>query len=209
MDKSKASTISTDGGQSPESSHKRPRPERSRGPKRKAKKIERARQHHERWGLPWEEQDIQAPALSGSAASSVHEAMLKDKKDEAIPTQEDRVQHIEDALVKEIPVEMRKWVQMVNGKPRCLICKKDATAGHLHLIEHVKKIEEYCLRTQLAGEADTNRRFNGDLCTGVATKKKVKGFWGDALENLPFEAMRIHRKKRRVPLWKKRRAPSR
>ena len=111
--------------------------------------------------------------------------MLQDKKDEPLPTEEDRTQLIEDALVKEIPVEMKKWVQMVNGEPRCLICDKVATEGHLQSSDHVKRIEADAAGTLMGGKALTPRRFNGDKCTGVATKKRMYDFWGDALEILP------------------------
>ena len=62
-------------------------------------------------------------------------------------------------------------------------------------IEHVKRIEEDALGTTIAGEAQTTRRFNGDLCTGVPTKTLIYQFWGNAVENLVKWAMEIHREK--------------
>ena len=102
---------------------------------------------------------------------------------------------IEDALVKGIPVEMCRWVTIVNGEPYCHICKKCATEGHLKSIEHVKRIEEDALGTYIAGEAQTTRRFNGDLCKGVPTKTMIYEFWGNAVENMVKWAMEIHRAK--------------
>ena len=43
----------------------------------------------------------------------------------------------------------------------------------------------------MAGNAQSTRRFNGDMCTGIPAKARIKGFWGDALENLPKAAKEI------------------
>ena len=86
----------------------------------------------------------------------------------------DREQITEDALVKEIPVEM---CAMVNDEPQ----------GHLQSSEHVKRIEEEAIGTFMGGKAKTPR-FNGDKCTSCPTKKKMQDFWGDALEILPKAA---------------------
>ena len=102
---------------------------------------------------------------------------------------------IEDALVKDIPVEMCRWIKIVNGEPYCQICKKSATEGHVKSIEHVKRIEEDALGTTIAGHAQTTRRYNGDLCVGVLTKTLIYRFWGNAVENLVKWAMEIHRAK--------------
>ena len=56
-------------------------------------------------------------------------------------------------------------------------------------------MEEDAIGTLIGGKACSTRRFNGDMCTGVPTKKKMYQFWGDALENLPQAAMKIHREK--------------
>ena len=56
----------------------------------------------------------------------------------------------------------------------------------------MKRIEEDAIGTLIGGKACSARRFNGDMCTGVPTKKKIHDFWGDALENLPRAAMEIH-----------------
>ena len=39
------------------------------------------------------------------------------------------------------------------------------------------------------------RRFNGDRCVGVAAKRLLYNFWGNALDNLPRVAMGIHLQK--------------
>lgn len=90
---------------------------------------------------------------------------------------------------------MKRWIHEVEGVPRCIICKKTATAEHLMSIDHIKKIEEDAIGTLMGGSAGSTRRFNGDMCTGVPTKKKLQMFWGDALENLPQAAMDVHRRK--------------
>ena len=56
----------------------------------------------------------------------------------------------------------------------------------------MKRIEDDATGTLMGGRALTTRRFNGDQCTGVATKKKMYDFWGNALEILPKAAMEIH-----------------
>ena len=84
---------------------------------------------------------------------------------------------------------------MIDGEPRCIICDKQATEGHVVSSEHVKRIEEDAIGELMGGKAKTTRRFNGDLCTGVPTKKLMYDFWGDALENLVKVAMEIHQKK--------------
>ena len=83
----------------------------------------------------------------------------------------------------------------VDGEPRCLICKKNATEGHLKSSEHVKRIEEDAIGTLMGGKAKSTRRFNGDLCTGILTNKLMYDFWGEALTNLPRAAMEVHAQK--------------
>ena len=179
------------------------RPESERGPKRKERRLRRAQKYYEEQGLQWKEKEqlkqqaaeLALPGVKGSVASSMHDDILEQKHLEPVPEGDEKRKAIEDALVKEIPVEMNKWVQMVNGEPRCLVCKKVATAGHLASSEHLKKIEEDALGSYMAGNASSTRRFNGDMCTGVPTKKMLYEFWGDALENLPRAAKEIHIKK--------------
>ena len=114
---------------------------------------------------------------------------------EELPGRVEKLLAIEDALVKEIPVEMNHWVQMVNGEPRCFVCNKVATQGHLISSEHMKRMEEDAIGTFMAGKAQSTRRFNGDMCTGVPTKKKMYEFWGEALENLLSATKEKHLKK--------------
>ena len=87
------------------------------------------------------------------------------------------------------------WVQMVNDEPRCLVCNNVATEEHLKSSEHVKRIEGDAIGTLMGVKALSTRCLNGDMCTGVLTKKKMYDFWGDALENLPQVARHIHVKK--------------
>ena len=44
----------------------------------------------------------------------------------------------------------------------------------------------------MGGSALTTRRSNGDKCVGVATKRLLYDFWGEALENLPRAATLIN-----------------
>ena len=177
------------------------RPERERGPKRKAKKTRRAQEHYEKLGKVWKDKEqlkqeaaeLALPGMHGSVASSTYTAMLEDKHLEPLPNALERELAIANALVKEIPLEMSKWVRKNEiGEPRCFLCNKSATEGHLKSCEHLKRIEEDAIGTLMCGNAESARRFNGDLCTGVPTVKKMREFWGDALENLPNHAMAIH-----------------
>ena len=183
-----------------ESKGSRSRAERGRGPARRAKKLERAEQHHKVMGKKWKEKsqmkqeraEAALPGFVGSVAVSVYDKMMELKIKEDNLAGDEKRKAIEDALVKEIPLEMAKWVQNVDGEPRCLICGKAATVGHLESSEHVKRIEEDALGTIMCGDALTTRRFNGDKCVGVATKRLLYNFWGNALENLSRVAMGIH-----------------
>ena len=104
------------------------RPERQRGPARKAKKLRRAQLHRQAQGKEVfevgqqrEEATELATGLKGSVASSVHAHVLEQKKNEPAPEGDEQLKAIEDALVKEIPWEMGRWVQMVNdGEPLVL-----------------------------------------------------------------------------------------
>ena len=178
------------------------RPERERGPTRKERKLLRAQKHYESQGKVFkgkeqvkQQQAELALGVKGSAASSMHSDIMEQKHLEPVPDSDEKQKQIEDALVKEIPVEMNRWVKMKNNEPFCVICAKVATEGHLKSIEHLKKIEEDCIGTMMAGVAGSTRRFNGDMCTGVPTKMKMYKFWGDALENLPSAAKQVHIKK--------------
>ena len=181
------------------------RSEKGRGPNRELKRLERSKKHKESLGLQWKEPEERKvenaekmlPGFKGTAAVGMQDFFLRQKSKEEAPNWDDDSKRkvIEKDLVKEIPVDMCRWVQMVEGEPRCLLCQKQATEGHLVSSEHVRRIEEDAIGTLMGGKADTTRRFNGDLCKGVPTKKLIKDFWGDALENLPRVAMDIHRKK--------------
>ena len=160
------------------------RPERERGPNRNEKKLKRAQQFYKEQGLEWKEVGQQreeatelATGLKGSVASSVHAHILEQKKNEPAPEGDEQLKAIEDALVKVDEVEMGRWIHTVDGEPRCLICNKYATEGHLKSSDHVKRIEEDAIGTLIGGKACSTRRFNGDMCTGVPTKKKMYQFW--------------------------------
>ena len=57
---------------------------------------------------------------------------------------------------------------------------------------HLKRIEEDAIGTLMGGQAQSTRRFRGDMCRGVLIKKRMYEFWGDALEHLLFVANKIH-----------------
>ena len=93
------------------------RPERERGPKRRAKKLARAEQHKAERGLEWKdpEQQRQAAAematgVKGTLARGIHDNKLREKKEEPLPDVEEKQEIIEYQLCKEIPVDMKKWV---------------------------------------------------------------------------------------------------
>ena len=203
QDDPSASGDSMDTGTSSKKSQSRP--ECQRGPTRKERKRKRAQDHRAAQGGVWIpqaelEQQVAEAALPGSSmrgsiAVSSHSQMLEEKQQEPLPEGEEKKHLVEEALVKDIPVEMSRWVQMVDGEPRCLVCKKVATEGHLNSGEHLKRIEEDAIGTLMAGVATTTRRFNGDMCTGVPTKKKMYDFWGNSLENMVKVAKDIHAQK--------------
>ena len=186
-----------------ESKYSRSRAEKGRGPTRRARRLARAEEHYKVMGKEWKDKErlkqeraqLALPGIVGSVAVCVYDKMMELKKKEENLAGDEKRKAIEDALVKEIPVEMAKWVHNVDGEPRCVICGKAATVGHLESSEHVKRIEEDALGTIMCGDALTTRRFNGDKCVGVATKRLLYDYWGDALENLPTVARRIHLQK--------------
>ena len=180
------------------------RNEEGRGPARKDKRIARAKAHKtEVLGIEWKDKEAMRvenaekalPGCKGTIAVAIQSSLLDQAKEEKAPDDDEKRQIIEEALIKEIPVNQKRWIQMIDGEPRCIICDKQATEGHVVSSEHVKRIEEDCIGDLNGGKSKTTRRFNGDLCTGVPTKKKMYDFWGDALENLVKVAMEIHQKK--------------
>ena len=131
------------------------RPEKERGPNRKQRKMKRAQEHYNKMGLEWKEPeqlrlDAAALALPGVAdlalASSMHNHILEQKQNEPKPEGDEKIKAIEDALVKEIPEDMHRWVQKKDGNPFCFLCKKVATEGHLRSNEHMRRMEEDVLR---------------------------------------------------------------
>ena len=136
------------------SKHSKSRAERDRGPKRKEAKRLKAKEHYAKLGKPWVDNHRQlaaelATGMKGSVASGSHTQAIEAKREiEAQPTS------IEDALIteSEIPLDMTKWIRMVDGHPRCMICKKWVTESHLTSSEHVKRIEEDAIGTLMGGE---------------------------------------------------------
>ena len=103
----------------------RSRPDRQKGPKRKARNIRRAQEHYASQGKEWKDQSKVhqescevATGLKGSDAESMHAQIMEQKKNEAVPEGDEKQDTIEDALAKkDTPVEMSRWVKMVNGEP--------------------------------------------------------------------------------------------
>ena len=92
------------------SKHSKSRAERDRGPKRKAAKLANAKKHYEKLGKPWVDDPQKhrqlgaelATGSKGSVALETHtEAIEEEQEKEAQPTP------IEDALIKEIPPDMK------------------------------------------------------------------------------------------------------
>ena len=139
------------------SKHSKARAEKDRGPKRKAKMIAKSKKHYAKLGKPWVDDPQKhrqlaaelATGMKGSVASGSHTQAIEAKREiEAQPTS------IEDALIteSEIPLDMTKWIRMVDGHPRCMICNKWVTEWHLTSSEHVKRIEEDAIGTLMGGE---------------------------------------------------------
>ena len=99
------------------------------------------------------------PGIVGSVAVCVYDKMMELKKTEENLAGDEKRKAIEDALVKEIPLEMAKWVQNVDGEPRCLICGKAATVGHLESSEHVKRIYRRCPRNDYVRGCTDNSKI--------------------------------------------------
>ena len=111
------------------SKHSKSRAEKDRGPKRKAAKLAKVKEHYAKLGKPWVDDPQKhrqlaaelATGMKGSVASGSHTQAIEAKREiEAQPTS------IEDALIteSEIPLDMTKWIRMVDGQPRCMICQK-------------------------------------------------------------------------------------
>ena len=99
-------------------------------------------------------------------------------------------------------MDMARWVQIVDGESRCLICGKVATKGHLQSSEHVKRIEEDAIGTYMGGNALTTRRFNGDKCVGVPTKKNALRLLGRCLGEFNYSRKGDSLAKGRFLEWK-------
>jgi hypothetical protein len=179
------------------------RAEKQRGPKRKAKKLERAKAHAAKKGLEWKTKEaldkasaeLALPGWKGTTAIAQHQNLFEKKINESAPSGEARQEMIEEAFAKEVPYDMQKWVKLKDGQAYCEICKKFATASHLESTDHIKRMEEDAIGTLMGGNAESTRRFDGDKCTGILTKKLMYTYWGDALEHLLQAAKDIHIKK--------------
>ena len=180
----------------------RTRAEATKGPKRKAKQIKKAQEHRASLGLtpfePEERRQATAEAATGSfgsVAQAVRDLRLDEARAMSCPGKQERTEMIADALVDHVPENRSRWESMNDGQLYCKLCNKYATDGHLASRGHMMRVEEDCLGTAMAGKALTTRRFEGDKCTGVATKSLLFDHWGDALQNLPLAAKEIHNKK--------------
>ena len=83
-------------------------------------------------GLDWVEPEqlrneaaaLALPGVDHDIAVSMHDLILAQRQNEPNPEGEEKLMMIEDALVKEIPEDQNRWVQMKDGNPYCFLCKK-------------------------------------------------------------------------------------
>ena len=139
-------------------------------------------------------------ACKGSMATAMYDKVIQEKnkayeEQKAAAGPEDFKERVRDSLIKEIPVDQQKYVKIVNGEPYCILCKKVATEGHIASQKHILAMEEEAISNLMGGNANSMRRFQSDLCQGVATKKAMFEFWGDAIQRLPEAAKKIHKEK--------------
>ena len=80
---------------------------------------------------------------------------MGEKHDEGTPEGHDKINAIEDALVKEIPRDMSRWVHMVACELPCCICEKSATEAHLRSSVYLKRITEDAIGMLSVGQAKT------------------------------------------------------
>ena len=149
-----------------------------------------------------EKSDV-AKATAEAAASA---AGLDVKGSQAIQVHKDCIQGVKTATLEEkqefwqyyceIPESQSKYVVIKNGDYYCKICKK---SGWTHITSgpHLKRLEDYCLSNMLAGDAETNRRWENTAgMQGRLDKKACYKFWGEALDNLPNAADTIFNEKK-------------
>ena len=99
-----------------ESKYSRSRAEKHRGPTRKARRLARAEEHHKLMGKEWKDKgrlkqeraELALPGIVGSVAVSVYDKMMELKIKEENLAGDEKRKAIEDALVKENPLEMVK-----------------------------------------------------------------------------------------------------
>ena len=139
------------------------RPESEWGPTRKLRK--------DKMQLKLEAVESALLGMIGSVAVSACEKMMERKVTKKARAGDEKCKSIEDSLVKEILVQMAKWVRSVDGEPRCLICGKAVTKGHFESSEHLKWIEEDAIGTFMSGNALTTRRFNVGKSNGHSLAK--------------------------------------
>ena len=166
--------------------------------------MERAKKHKEAQGKDWDpniRQKMAELSLSnsgpfaakGSVAVSMHSQAIDQQT--AKYKEEDCDTRVEDALIKEIPVDQQRYISMKDGEPYCNLCKKVATESHVAGGSHLLKMEESAISDAMGGSTVVGQRRFGELCQGVATAKLIFNFWGDAITDLPRVAKEIHAKK--------------
>ena len=111
----------------------RSRREEDRGPKRKERRLERARQHKLAKGETWVPPEIlrtqSTEAATGSHGSVVEEGQaqkMNEKKAEPLPDEEQKQKLIEEGLMDETVVDMQRWAKEKDRQPYCWVCKKRA-----------------------------------------------------------------------------------
>ena len=184
-----------------------------RGPKRAAKRAERARLHNFEHGREYISDcsscsTVDAPLLlfSGpwacidSVVASIYNMGVNRRSEVCV--HEGASEHraafdvrFMDSLIKEIPDGQEKYLKVVDGVPRCFVCGKRATERHVASQAHILKIEEEAILNILGSNLRSLRATKCHLCVGVATKRLILEFWGEAIQRLPEAAKRIHEEK--------------
>ena len=184
-----------------------------RGPKRAARRAERARLHNIEHGRgdssdsscllaqaasglfsagPWACMNSIIASMYNMGVNRRSELYLQEVASGNTAFSEKRFM---DSLIKELPDGQQTFFKVVDDVPRCVVCGKKATERHVASQAHIVKIEEEALTNILGCDVRAVRHFDNDLCVGVATKKLILDFWGHAIQQLPAAVKRIHSEK--------------
>jgi hypothetical protein len=181
--------------------------EAQRGPRRAARKLERAKAHALSKGVAWDpnlRQTNAKKALSsadprngpprGTVAVCAYQQVVEEMSEAW--TEENWSDVCREALNKETPLpDLERFIEMRQGEKYCTLCKKWATDTHLKSDAHEMKCEETCISDAMGGRTVRGTRRFGEHCQGTPTKKGIREFWGDHIEILPQSGKEIHARK--------------